>query len=195
MEFKVPVPPGGQYIYYPGSSPIPERSAANTHAVSFKVLADVVVESATRGVIFAHGHRFGGHALYVKDGTVKYAYNFLGIGTPQVLEAPLPPPGRHLIGVDFAKEGSGEHGESFGTATLYVNDQPIMGKEIRTMSGHFSCCGEGLCIGYDSSDPVTTDYPYRFEYAGGEIVKVVFDIADDAYIDVERPFAAAVARD
>jgi hypothetical protein len=68
-------------------------------------------------------------------------------------------------------------------------------EQIRTMSGHFSCCGEGLCIGYDSSDPVTTDYPCRFDYTGGEIVKVVFDIADDAYIDLERHFAAAMARD
>jgi arylsulfatase len=30
---------------------------------------------------------------------------------------------------------------------------------------------------------------------GGEINKVVFDIADDAYIDVEKHLAAAMARD
>jgi hypothetical protein len=93
---------GGQDVYYRGSNPIPERSAANTHAVSFKILNDMGVESATRGVIFAHGHRFGGHALYVKDGTVNYAYNprhRFGAG------ASLPPPGRHIIGVDFVKEG------------------------------------------------------------------------------------------
>jgi len=35
----------------------------------------------------------------------------------------------------------------------------------------------------------------RFNFIGGEIVKMVFDIADDAYIDVERHFAAAMARD
>ena len=28
--------------------------------------------------LFAHGHSFGGHALYVKDGKLKYVYNFLG---------------------------------------------------------------------------------------------------------------------
>jgi arylsulfatase A-like enzyme len=196
MEFKVPVPPSGQYTYYPGTSPIPERSAANIHAVSFKILADVIVESGTQGVIFAQGSRFGGHALYVKDGAVKYVSNFLGMAPLQVLKAPLPPPGRHLVGIDFAKEGIGEAGETLGTATFYVDDNAIESKRIRMMSGHFSCCGEGLCIGYDSSDPVTTDYPYRrFNFTGGEIVKVVFDIAADAYIDVERHFAAAMARD
>ncbi len=34
-----------------------------------------------------------------------------------------------------------------------------------------------------------------FEFTGGEIVKVVFDIADDAYVDVEAHLAAAMARD
>ena len=41
MEFHLPVSPTGQYTYYPGTSEIPERSAANTHGVSYKVLAEV----------------------------------------------------------------------------------------------------------------------------------------------------------
>ena len=195
MEFNVPVPPSGQYTYYPDTSPVPERSSANTHAVSFKVLADVVIEAGTRGVIFAQGSRFGGHALYIRDGKVKYVHNFLGIAPMQVLEAPLPAAGRHVIGVDFAKERMGEHNEAHGTASLYVDEDVADSKPIRTMTGHYALCGEGLCIGYDSSDPVTPDYSGRFDYAGGEIIKVVFDVADDAYIDVERHLAAAVARD
>jgi hypothetical protein len=35
-------------------------------------------------------------------------------------------------------------------------------------------CGEGLCIGHDSSDPVSPDYAGRFDYTGGRIDKVVF---------------------
>ena len=30
------------------------------------------------GVLFSHGARFGGHALYVKDRKLKYVYNFVG---------------------------------------------------------------------------------------------------------------------
>ena len=29
-------------------------------------------------MLFSHGARFGGHALYIKDGTLKYVYNFVG---------------------------------------------------------------------------------------------------------------------
>ena len=68
LEFKVPVPPSGQYTYYPGTTEVPERNAANVHGVSYKVLAEVELTAESEGVIFAHGSRFGGHALFVKDG-------------------------------------------------------------------------------------------------------------------------------
>jgi hypothetical protein len=38
-------------------------------------------------------------------------------------------------------------------------------------------------------------YTPKFEWSGGQIHKVVFDVADDAYVDVERHLAAAMARD
>ena len=86
----MPVPPSGQYTYYPGTSEIPERSAANVHNVSYKVLAEVELTPDTEGVIFAHGSRFGGHALFVKDGQITYAYNFLGIPPEDRISAPVP---------------------------------------------------------------------------------------------------------
>jgi arylsulfatase len=89
-----PVPESGQYTYYPGASLIPEASAANTHAVSVKILAQLTTEPHTQGVIFAQGSRFGGHALCVKDGRIYYVYKFLGVPPLQVLEADLPAAGR-----------------------------------------------------------------------------------------------------
>ena len=72
MEFHQPAPPSGQFVYYPGTSEVPERSAANVHNVSYKVLAEVDLTPSTEGIIFAHGSRFGGHALFIKDGTITY---------------------------------------------------------------------------------------------------------------------------
>jgi arylsulfatase len=195
MEFHVGVPPSGRYVYYPGTSEIPERSAANTHNVSYKVLAEVDLTPDTSGVIFAHGSRFGGHALFVKDGQVTYAYNFLGIPPEKRVSAPVPTSGPHVIGVEFTKERAGEYREAIGPLRLYIDDQMVAEDEIRTVLGHFSLCGEGLCIGYDSADPVSAMYSNGFAFSGGDIRKVVFDIADDAYVDVERQMAAAMARD
>jgi hypothetical protein len=44
-------------------------------------------------------------------------------------------------------------------------------------------------------DAVSSAYKPRFEFTPREIVKVVFDVADDAYIDVERHMVAAMSRD
>jgi len=196
MEFNVAVPPSGQYTYYPGTSEIPERSAANTHGVSYKVLAEVEFTPDTRGVIFAHGSRFGGHALFVKGGQVTYAYNFLGIPPEDRISAPSPTSGKHIVGVEFTKERMGDYREGIGPLKLYVDDQLVGEQEIRTVLGHFSLCGEGLCIGYDSADPVSSAYAGTDSaFMGGKLEKVVFDIADDVYIDVEAHMAAAMARD
>jgi arylsulfatase len=90
----------------------------------------------------------------------------------------------------------GEHREGIGPLSLYIDDQKVGEQEIRTVLGHFSLCGEGLCIGYDSGDAVTSAYAgSAFPFTNGEIKKVVFDIADDAYVDVEAHMAAAYARD
>jgi arylsulfatase len=195
LEYHVAVPPSGQYTYYPGTSEIPEASAANTLGRSYKVLAEVEFQHDSQGVIFAQGSRFGGHSLFVKDGDLVYAYNFLGIPPEQKVVGPVPAPGRHIVGVDFSKERMGDHHESIGTLSLYVDDQVVAKDEIRTIASRFALCGEGLCIGYDDGDAVSHEYKPKFPFTGGRIVKVVFDLVDDQYVDVEARFAAAMARD
>ena len=195
MEFKPPVPPGRQYAYYPGTSTVPEHSAANTHGVSFKVLADVEFTADSQGILFAHGSRFGGHALYVKNGKLIYVYNFLGIPPEQRLVGDAPRSGKHVVGVEFIKERMGEYKESYGLARLYVDERVVAEAQIRTMTGHFAITGEGLCIGYDSGDGVSSDYRPRFAFSGGKINKVVFDVGSDLYVDVETHLVAAMARD
>jgi hypothetical protein len=63
------------------------------------------------------------------------------------------------------------------------------------MTGYYALCGEGLCMGHASDDAVSSEYSPKFEFAGGKILRVVFDVADDAYVDVERHLAAALVRD
>jgi arylsulfatase len=68
-------------------------------------------------------------------------------------------------------------------------------KESRTITAFYALCGEGLCIGYDGGDAVSSEYKPKFAFSGGRIVKVVYDVADDRYVDVERHMVAAMARD
>jgi arylsulfatase len=66
---------------------------------------------------------------------------------------------------------------------------------FRMIASRYSLCGEGLCVGYDGGDAVSSEYKPKFAFSGGRIVKVVVDVGDDAYVDLERELHAAVARD
>ncbi|HKQ24904.1 MAG TPA: arylsulfatase [Burkholderiales bacterium] len=195
LEYKAATPASGRYIYYPGTTEIPEASAARTLGVSFKILAEVEFAADTQGVIVAQGSRFGGYTLFVKDGQLTFVYNFLGIPPEQRLSCTAPKSGKHIVGVEFAKKSMGKSMEALGKMTLYVDDKPAGSADFRTQSGHYAICGEGLCVGYDSADPVSREYTTKFAFSGGRIVKVVYDIGKDVYVDVERRFAAVLARD
>jgi arylsulfatase A-like enzyme len=195
LEYRISVPPSGQYTYYPGTTEVPEQSAASTHGRSFKILAEVEFTGDSEGVVVSQGSRFGGYTLFVKGGKLTFVYNFLGIPPEQRLSCDAPSSGKHVVGVEFTKEGHGEHGEALGTMKLYVDEEVTAEGDFRTQAGRYALCGEGLCVGRDSGDPVSSEYGPGFPFTGGRVVKVVYDVADDAYIDVERELAAVLARD
>jgi hypothetical protein len=105
----------------PNTADVPESVAANTRSRSFRILAEVEITSAdAEGVLFAHGSRFGGHALFIKERKLWYVYNFLGIPPEhQFVSEPLSP-GKHVLGMEFVKETQSQYGEAHGTTTLYV---------------------------------------------------------------------------
>jgi arylsulfatase A-like enzyme len=188
-------PPRNRYLYYPDTAPVPEGAAVNVRGRSYKIVADVEVTPESEGVIFAHGSRFGGHTLFIKDGKLQYVYNFLGIKPEQVFVSDTLEPGNRTLGVEFIREGAGEHGESIGTAKLYVDDHVVAQGPMRAQVGKFTLSGDGLCVGFDSADPVSRSYPPGFPFTGGRILGVGVDVGEDQYLDLEREAAAAFARD
>jgi arylsulfatase A-like enzyme len=195
LEYHVEVPKSGRYTYYPNTTEVPEASSASTHGRSFKIFAEVEFTGDSQGVIFAQGSRFGGYSMFVKGGKLFFVYNFLGIPPEQRLTCAAPALGKHIVGVEFAKQKQGEHGESLGTMKLNVDEKVKAEGPFRTMTGRYSLCGEGLCIGYDGGDAVSSEYKPKFAFAGGRVIKVIFDLAKDEYVDVEKAFAASMARD
>jgi arylsulfatase A-like enzyme len=188
-------PPRNRYVYYPDTAPVPEGAAVNVRGRSYKIVADVEVTPESEGVIFAHGSRFGGHTLFIKDGKLNYVYNFLGIKPEQTFTSDTLEPGKRTLGVEFIREGAGEHGESTGTAKLYVDDKVVAEGPMRAQVGKFTLSGDGLCVGFDSADPVSRCYPPGFPFTGGQILGVGVDISEEQYLDLEREAAAAFARD
>jgi arylsulfatase len=71
LEYKVAPPADGRYVYYPGTTEVPEASAARTLGVSFKILAEVEFAKDSQGVIVSQGSRFGSYTIFVKSGRLK----------------------------------------------------------------------------------------------------------------------------
>lgn len=178
-------PPRDRYIYYPGTEPVPEGVAANVRGRSYKILANVDVTANTSGVIFAHGSRFGGHALFIKDHKLYYVYNFLGIKPEQVFSSAPLKPGKYTLGVEFTRDSAGQYGESTGVLKLYVNDQVVKEGRMRTQSGKFTLSGDGLCVGYDSGDAVSNLYKTPGEFKGGTIQFVGITVEGQSYVNLE----------
>ncbi|HEY2368489.1 MAG TPA: hypothetical protein VGH87_18960, partial [Polyangiaceae bacterium] len=192
--------PGGEplrdrYVYYPDTTAIPESAAVNVRGRSYKIVADVDVTSDSAGVIFAHGSRFGGHALFIKDHKLHYVYNFLGIRPEQKFVSPPLAPGKHTLGMEFTRTGEGKQKESVGRTKLYVDDKAVAEGPMRAQVGKFTLSGDGLCIGFDSADAVSSEYasPARFE--GGTIHFVAVSIEKAQYVDLEKLAAAAFSVD
>ncbi|SDT26047.1 arylsulfatase [Microlunatus soli] len=188
-------PRRSRYIYYPGTSAVPEGVAVNVRGRSFKIIADVDLSEGAEGVLFAHGSRFGGHALFLADGALHYVYNFLGIPPEQEFVSERITPGPHALGMEFTREKAGEHKESVGATKLYVDDQVVAEGPMRAQVGKFTLCGDGLCIGFDSADSVSRSYRAPFTFTGGKIIGVGVDIGDEGYLDLETEAMAALARD
>ena len=144
------------YKYYPGTAAVPEGVAANVRGRSYKILAHVEIADADcSGVIFAHGSRFGGHALFISDKKLYYVYNFLGIKPEQQFVSGVLKPGKYTLGMEFIREKAGQFHEFLGQTKLYVNEKVVAEGPMRAQVGKFTLSGDGLCVGYDSGDAVS----------------------------------------
>jgi arylsulfatase len=181
-------PPRERYLYYPDTACVPEAVAANVRGRSYKILANVeITDPNATGVIFAHGSRFGGHSLFLKDRKLHYVYNFLGIRPEQHFVSKTDfKTGKHTIGIEFTREKAGDHGEQMGATKVYIDDQLVAEGPMKTQPGKFTLSGDGLCVGYDSGDAVSEQYKSPGRFKGGTIFGVGVTVEKGQYLDLER---------
>jgi arylsulfatase A-like enzyme len=191
--------PRDRYIYYPDTADVPEQQAVNVHNRSYTIGAQADIPApGAEGVIFAHGARFGGHALYVKNNRLHYVYSFVGLIEQKVVATEELPSGENLIlSASFDKDGEDPPGVATGILSLYHGDRKVGEGRIRNQPGYFELAGEGLCVGRDSGAAVTDDYPGQrpYRFTGGTIKRVAIDVSGQPYLDLEREAAAMLARE
>jgi arylsulfatase len=134
-----------------------------------------IPEGGGNGAILVQGGRFGGWALYVKDGVPAYDYNFLGLQRFTVAAKEKLKPGKATIRFEFAYDGGGM-GKG-GMGTLYVNGEKVAEGHIeRTQPTVFSA-DETADVGIDLGTPVVevigSEARSRFT---GRISKVTIEV-------------------
>jgi arylsulfatase len=137
-----------------GMTGMTENTFLNIKNRSKTITAEVEVPEGAiaHGIVIAQGGRFGGWALYVKDGKPAYDYNVLGMQRFTVAAKESLPPGKSTIRFDFAYDGGGA-GKG-GLGAIYLNDRKIgEGRIERTQPAIFSA-DETADVGIDLATPV-----------------------------------------
>ncbi len=189
--------PRERYIYYSDTAEIPESQAVNIRNRSYSIRAEVEIPAdGAEGVVFAHGSRFGGHAIYMMDGKMHYIYNWLGDIKQQVVSNKPVPTGASTLSAIFTKEGENPPHVANGMLAIYINDEKVGEMKMMTQPGKFSIAGEGLNVGRDGGEPVTGDYPGEYPWTfTGKVKRVVVDVSGEVSIHHEREAHAMLMRE
>jgi len=139
-----------------GMAGLLENTFINIKNKSKTITAEVEIpKDGANGIILAQGGRFGGWALYVKDGVPAYDYVYLGLKRTTIAGTEKLAPGKSTLRFDFAYDGGGP-GQG-GTGTLFVNDVKVAeGRLDHTQAGIFSA-DETADVGVDLGTPVVEE--------------------------------------
>jgi arylsulfatase len=166
-----------KFTYFPGLRRVPESSSPNVKNKSHTLTVDVEIpKGGADGVLIAAGGIVGGYALFVKNGTPIYEYNYFTVERFRIAGKEKLTPGKHTIRFEFRYDGGGV-GKG-GTGTLFVDGkEAARGRIEKTVLGRFSA-DETFDTGEDTGSPASELYksPFRF---GGTIRKIEIDLAPE----------------
>jgi arylsulfatase len=161
-----------------GMTGMMENVFLNVKNKSKTITADVEVPaSGAKGAIIVQGGRFGGWALYVKDGIPAYDYNFLGLQRSTITAKQPLAPGKATIKFEFTYDGGGL-GKG-GSGTLHVNGEKAAEGRIEHTQAMIFSADETADVGIDLGTPVVEAIgAERASKFTGHISKVTVEVRD-----------------
>jgi arylsulfatase len=189
--------PRTRFVYYPNGGVVPFASAPQVYNRPFSIEADVEIPAGgAEGVLLAQAGSAGGQVLYVKDGQLRYAHNYLGRDIFEVVSTETVPEGRHSLRYEFEPTGEPKIRSGLGApgrAQLYIDGNLVGNVEFPyTVPIAFSI--EGLSCGYDFGEPVL-EHVYRPPFTfTGTIHQVVVEVSGDLIPDDEATVRRIMAQ-
>jgi arylsulfatase len=189
---------GNTQLLFGGMGRLSENSVLDIKNKSFALTAELDVPAdGADGVIIAQGGRFGGWALYAKDGRAKFYYNVLGIKSFSIDATTPIPTGKTQVRMEFTYDGGGM-GKG-GTVTLYYDGTEVGTGRVDQTQGVVFSADETTDVGRETGTMVSPDYTAHTSRFSGKIAWVQIDLGEDSkdadhYIDPEERFRVAMAR-
>jgi arylsulfatase A-like enzyme len=167
-----------QYTFYPGTSILHPLAAPQILGKEHTITAHVEIpRDGAEGVLACSGGEFGGWTLFLKEGQLHYAHNYLKLKELQVASPQAISAGKHTLGIHFAPgETHWKPDYTIGTVTLSVDGMKVSELQGVQMAGQYSAMtGYGLLIGRNTGTPVSHEYKAPFPFTG-KLNKVTIEL-------------------
>jgi hypothetical protein len=189
-------PPRDRYVYYPNTQSVPFTAGPRVLNRPHSITADVEIPAeGAEGVLLCQGGSAGGYTLFVKDGKLRYAHNWVGRETYEVESDGPVPPGKHELRFEFEPTGKPDiskgHGAP-GRLQLYV-DGALVGNAEAATTIPFAINPGPLTCGANPGSPVVDDYEGPFAFTG-TINSVTVDVSGELIQDAEAELRMHMAR-
>lgn len=184
------------YTFRSGTQAVPAAVAPRVLNRPHSVTADVEIPpGCAQGVLLCQGTNAGGWSLYVKDGHLHYAHNYVQRALHHVASSETVPEGRHALRFEFEPTGAPDiaHGKGApGRAQLYI-DGRLVGETEMPVTTPITFNPGGMACGANPGSAVTPDYqaPFRFT---GTLHSVTVDLSGDLIVDAESEMRMHMAR-
>jgi hypothetical protein len=171
---------GNTQVLAEGMGGLNENGIVNVKNKSHSITAQLVVPEGVKanGAIFAQGGIGGGWTLYVKDGTLTYVYNFLGLRSFVTRATEPLSSGTHQVRMEFAYDGGGL--AKGGNVTLFIDGKSVgQGRVEQTQPVVFSA-DETSDVGIKRGSPLTAELPPEQSAFNGRVLAVVIEAGEES---------------
>jgi hypothetical protein len=185
-----------QYVLRPGRQTIPAFAAPKVLNRPHAITADVEIPpDGAEGVLVCQGSGVGGWSLFMKDGKLHYAHNYVRRAVYRVSSRDAVPTGRHELRFEFEPTGQPDFANgkgSPGRAQLYI-DKTLVGEADFPVTTPIGLNPGGLTCGSNPGLAVDSDYRSPFAFTG-VLHTVTLDLSGELIVDSESEMRMAMAR-
>ncbi|MBV8654861.1 MAG: sulfatase-like hydrolase/transferase, partial [Candidatus Eremiobacteraeota bacterium] len=171
---------GNTQVLAGGMGGLNENGIVNVKNKSHSITAEIVLPDGVtaNGVIISQGGIGGGWMFYVKDGTLKYLYNFCGLKRFVVQATAQLATGKHQVRMEFAYDGGGL--AKGANVTLYIDGNAVgQGRIDQSVPMVFSA-DETSDVGVKHGSPMTPEMPPGKNAFNGDIIGVVIEATGES---------------